>query len=506
VSASASSYLDSRYVPANLINGSGQSGPNDLTQTANADFGGDGFAWIAQGDGSAGNVSDQWVAFDLGANFTLSSADIWQYNENYDLTRGVADFALYTSPTADVNDATNFVGNFSLAISPANSSEPVQGFPISVSNVRLVKFAIIDDLAGNSNNLPNYVGLSEVRFEGSIPQATITLQPVNTTNLLSESHTFSVTASGPAPLSYQWYRSPSTAISGATNSSYSIGSVTGASAGGYYVLATDANSISITSSVANMTVVSEYSITPVAATASSYLDSRYLPSHLIDGSGQSGPNEIFNQRAAADFGGEGFAWISDGTANVSNTWVAFDLGANVTLSSADIWQYNENYDLNRGVADFAIYTSPTANINDATNFVGNFSLTISPPNSGEPVQRFPISVSNVRLVKLAIIDDFNNTVNLIDPDYDGLSEVRFEGPPLPPLITTFGVTGGTVSLSAQHGTANGPWTLLQSTNAATPLGQWQEIASGSFDALGKFSTNLVNTANGTKSFFILKVQ
>jgi hypothetical protein len=110
------------------------------------------------------------------------------------------------------------------------------------------------------------------------------------------------------------------------------------------------------------------------------------------------------------------------------------------------------------------------------------------------------------LVKFAIIDDFNNTVNLIDPDYDGLSEVRFEGPPLPPLITTFGVTGGTVSLSAQHGTANGPWTLLQSTNVATPLGQWQEIASGSFDALGKFSTNLVNTANGTKSFFILKVQ
>jgi len=110
------------------------------------------------------------------------------------------------------------------------------------------------------------------------------------------------------------------------------------------------------------------------------------------------------------------------------------LGANVTLSSADIWQYNENYDLNRGVEDFAIYTSPTANINDATNFVGTFSLTISPPNSGEPVQRFPISVSNVRLVKLAIIDDFNNTVNLIDPDYDGLSEVRFEGHPCPLLL------------------------------------------------------------------------
>src|SRR5258706_6506265 len=153
-------------------------------------------------------------------------------------------------------------------------------------------------------------------------QVAIVSQPVNTTNLLSESHTFSVTASGPAPLSYQWYRSPSTAISGATNSSYSIGSVSGPSAGGYYVVATDANSISITSSVANMTVVSVNSITPVAATASSYLDGRYLPANLINGSGQSGPNEVFNQKASADFGGDSFAWIWDGAANVSDTLVA----------------------------------------------------------------------------------------------------------------------------------------------------------------------------------------
>src|SRR5258706_2057370 len=286
VAATASSYLDSRYLPANLINGSGQSGPNEIfNQTAAADFGGDGFAWIS--DGSA-NVSDTWVAFDLGAKVTLSSADIWQYNENYDLKRGVADFALYTSPTADVNNATNFVGNFSLAMSSANSGEPVQRFPISVSNVRLVKFVIIDDFNGAG---PDYDGLSEVRFEGSIPQATITVQPVNTTNLLSESHTFSVTAvGGTPPLSYQWYRSPSTAITGATNSSYSIGSVTGPSAGGYYFVAPDANSISITSSVANLTVVSENSITPVAATVNSYLDNRYFSAKLLNCNGQTGPH------------------------------------------------------------------------------------------------------------------------------------------------------------------------------------------------------------------------
>jgi len=242
-------------------------------------------------------------------------------------------------------------------------------------------------------------------------------------------------------------------------------------------------------------------ITPVSASASSYYSSSYLPSHLIDGSGQSGPNDL-TQTANADFGGDGFAWIAqgDGSAgNVSDQWVAFDLGANFTLSSADIWQYNENYDLTRGVADFALYTSPTADVNDATNFVGNFSLAISPPNSGEPVQRFPISVSNVRLVKFAIIDDWAGNSNV--PNYVGLSEVRFEAPP---IITTFRVANGTVSLSAQMGISNGSWTLLQSTNVAAPLGQWQVVAIGALDASGMLSTNIVNAANGARSFYILK--
>jgi hypothetical protein len=150
------------------------------------------------------------------------------------------------------------------------------------------------------------------------------------------------------------------------------------------------------------------------------------------------------------------------------------------------------------VKDFALYTSPTADVNDATNFVGNFSLGISAPNSGGPVQRFPISVGNVRLVKFAIIDDFNGGAIL---DYDGLSEVKFEAPP---LITTFSVANGTVSLTAQMGIANGSWTLLQSTNVAAPLGQWQAVASGALNASGMLSTNIVNAANGAGSFYILK--
>jgi hypothetical protein len=37
------------------------------------------------------------------------------------------------------------------------------------------------------------------------------------------------------------------------------------------------------------------------------------------------------------------------------------------------------------------------------------------------------------------------------------------------------------------------WTLLQSTNVALPMGQWQTNAAGSFDGNGNLSTNFLST-------------
>jgi hypothetical protein len=495
VTDTASSYYDAQRSPINLINGSGQSGPNEIfNQTANADPNAAGM-WHT--DGTA--VNGAWVAFDLGTQYTLSSADIWQMNQTGILGRGVKDFAMYTSPTTNIADATNLVGDFSLAEGTGVNGEPVQRLTLSnsVSNVRLVEFVITDDWNGAD---PDYVGLSEVRFEGMAPAVAITSQPLSTTNLLGESHTFSVTAAGPQPLSYQWYQPPGTAIPGATNASYAVGLVNAGSAASYYVVVTNSTS-SVTSSVVNLTVVSAYPVTPVSDSASSFYSFDQAPINLINGNGQSGPNEIFNQTANADGNAHGM-WHTDGTA-VNGAWVAFDLGTQYTLTSVDIWQMNQPGNLGRGVKDFGLFTSSTTNISDATNFVGDFSLAEGGGANGEPVQRLTLSnsVPNVRLAEFVIIDDWNGA----DPDYTGLSEVRFEAQHLAPHFTAFGVTGGALSLSAQGGIANGSWVLLQSTNIASPRGQWQAIASGAFDASGSFSTNLSNTAT-PQSFFILKVQ
>ena len=80
----------------------------------------------------------------------------------------------------------------------------------------------------------------------------ITGQPVSQTVNVGSAVTFSVTATGTEPLSYQWYKN-STAISGATGSSYTINSVKTGDAGSYYVIVSN-NIGSATSSVATLTV------------------------------------------------------------------------------------------------------------------------------------------------------------------------------------------------------------------------------------------------------------
>jgi len=80
----------------------------------------------------------------------------------------------------------------------------------------------------------------------------ITSQPSSLTVTAGQAASFSVTASGSAPLTYQWLKS-GTAISGATSATYTIAATTSTSAGSYSV--TVANSAgSATSSAAILTV------------------------------------------------------------------------------------------------------------------------------------------------------------------------------------------------------------------------------------------------------------
>jgi len=87
----------------------------------------------------------------------------------------------------------------------------------------------------------------------------ITSQPQSITTAQGSNATFTVTATGSAPLSYQW-RKNGTNVGGANGSSYTISSVTTADAGNYSVVVNN-NYGNVTSSNATLTVTTAPAIT-----------------------------------------------------------------------------------------------------------------------------------------------------------------------------------------------------------------------------------------------------
>jgi len=82
---------------------------------------------------------------------------------------------------------------------------------------------------------------------------TITTQPSNVSVTVAQTATFSVMATGSAPLSYQWMQG-STAISGATSASYATPPTTAANSGEQFQVKVSNTAGSIISSIATLTV------------------------------------------------------------------------------------------------------------------------------------------------------------------------------------------------------------------------------------------------------------
>src|SRR5207253_435276 len=89
---------------------------------------------------------------------------------------------------------------------------------------------------------------------------TITSQPVSRTVTAGQTATFSVTATGTAPLSYQWQRAGAP-ISGATLASYTTPPTTSGDNGAQFTVVVSNTAGSVTSSVATLTVNSPPTIT-----------------------------------------------------------------------------------------------------------------------------------------------------------------------------------------------------------------------------------------------------
>jgi Leucine-rich repeat (LRR) protein len=162
------------------------------------------------------------------------------------ITGADATFNVIATGTAPLSYQWQFGGN---SIAGATAST------LTVNNVQLAN-------AGNYavvvTNVAGSIASAVASLTVWAPPA-ISIQPTSTTNLAGASASFSVTASGTAPLSYQWQFAGNN-IAGATASSLTLNNVQLSDAGNYSVAITNVAG-SVTSSVAVLTIWAAPAIT-----------------------------------------------------------------------------------------------------------------------------------------------------------------------------------------------------------------------------------------------------
>ena len=169
----------------------------------------------------------------------------------------------------------------------------------------------------------------------------ITTQPIALTVATGSGATFSVVASGSAPLTYQW-RKDGTNIAGATSASYTIPSASAANAASYSVVVTNVVG-SVTSNTATLTVN-----TPLTITSQ--------PVGLIKNTGATASFSI----TATGTTPITYQWRKDGTAIFGATTSTYNIGS-VSESHAgsyDVVLVNPAGSLTSGAAVLSIQTPP----------------------------------------------------------------------------------------------------------------------------------------------------
>ncbi len=190
-------------------------------------------------------------------------------------------------------------------------------------------------------------------------------------------------------------------------------------------------------------------ITPIRATASSYFDVNTRPERSIDGNGLTVKHPIEDSTHTALGGGQNaFHWCSGSAQRsaIDRVWITFDLGTLFDLDAMIVWNYNVDISATtgnpahkqtgRGVRDFKLrFSSDETFEHDDDIVLSDLTLAEASGVSTETGQviEFDKSITGIRYVRMEI------SANHGDPDWVGLSEVRFVGsrcPSVPMLHIT----------------------------------------------------------------------
>jgi hypothetical protein len=276
-----------------------------------------------------------------------------------------------TSPPVNVTVAQGSPASFTVSASgtaPLNFQWLDNGvaIPGAISNV-LTLSAVTTNDAGNYSvvvtNLVGNVASSSATLTVLVPPAII-VQPVDASVVAGSNVTFTVTASGIAPLTYQWLKNAA-AIAGATSATLTLANVTITNAASYSVVVSNAVG-SATSGNAILTVQLPPVIVTQPASQFGALGSNVVLSVVANGSGPLSYQWFGGSGALADGGN-----ISGSTSNILTI---------AALTTNEIGSY------------FVVVSNAFGTVTSAG---ASISVNASPIITGQPASQFAAVRSNV---------------------------------------------------------------------------------------------------------------
>jgi parallel beta-helix repeat protein len=219
-----------------------------------------------------------------------------------------------TSQTTCLNSTATFTSRISLN---ANYQWQKDGVNIQGANSRTLLLSNISLIDTGKyyciiSNAFGSVSTDSVDLFVDLPP-TITTPPAGTAKCVGQSVTFSVSATGTQPLTYQWY-STNGLIAGATNSTYTINSVSQNDQSSYYCIVTN-NCGAATSNGATLTINTEPSVAPIQSAATICEQNSYPISTTASGTSPISYQWVFNNSEITGANGSSYTVTSASTSD-----------------------------------------------------------------------------------------------------------------------------------------------------------------------------------------------
>jgi pectate disaccharide-lyase len=245
----------------------------------------------------------------------------------------------------------------------------------------------------------------------------ITNQPPNRTVAEGQNTSFSVGASGTAPLSYQWYFNTNTLLAGKTSATLSLSTVATNQSGGYFVIVTNVAGAA-TSSVATLTVTSAPPVGPTITTQP-------------------------QNQSVTEGGNATFTVVATGTPPLSYQWffntnTALTDATNTTLTwsgvtTNDAGVYSVMVTNNYGAQTSSVATLTVYPVSaTSTNYVATNGNDSNPGTLAEPFATIPRAISSaVPGTVISVRDGTYYYASTIRIEHSGMSNlpIRLEAYP-----------------------------------------------------------------------------